>query len=535
MQLSNNRGGVHSRCGVSIQLLARRLTVHARADRNLSLEAERRVVRGDDPAGGELLVDEVLGPRGWAAGHGTLRNLAVDTVAEELVRAASEVASDDVLAGNLQKLGLESLGVLAEAGRVLSHEVGHDTRVLRGGHRGTGQEVDDVVASVPGAENLLARCEDVNALTDVGEGRNLVLDVDGADGDNVRVGTTKVGGGGTASIGAVVSSSNGDVDASVNGRENGLVNRVGKSLQTPRHAHDGTDEARFALALLVVVEDPVHSGDGVGRGSGSIVTKDLDGDDVCVLGNAELGSGSGTGNVGAVTITISSSRCEGETLGGASTKDGVRDTDTGVDNVDINTSTEVGVFEGVGEVLAGWVTRGTSSVGGTLQAPRCTGLLSHERLDLGGLVDHLDFGEVAEELDALGGSVHDNRAPLGVIHDIENTVVVSMPSNLVKQRLGLRNLVLVEHDNDLLRVGGVVGAGGILGKTNQAILNLLGGGEGFHILGGRGSNGIGEGDRKGGDSKGSPHVGLGGQREKESGSAGYGCRKCRRERKVWLS
>lgn len=314
------------------------------------------MVRADDPAGLKVLVNEALGPRSRAAGHGASLNLGVDTIAEKQVGAAAERAGDDILAADLEELSLERLGVLTEGGRVLGHEIGHDARVLGRSHRSAGEEIDDIVSDVPGADDLLTRREDINALADVGEGRDLVLDVDRANSNDIRVGTTKVSGGRATSISAVVSGSNGNVDVSVEGGEDCLVDGVCGARETPRHAHDGTDEAGLGLALLVVVEYPVHSGDGVGRGTGTVITENLDSNDVGILGNAKLGSSSGTGNVGTVTIAVSSSVSERKALGGTTAEDGMRDTDTSIDDVDIDTGTKLGIVEGVGEVLAGGVT-----------------------------------------------------------------------------------------------------------------------------------------------------------------------------------
>lgn len=171
--------------------------------------------------GDNIVLDKALG------------NVSVDAIAEEEVRAAGEVTGDVVLAGGSEKFGLEGGGVLAEACNVLGHEDGHDTRGVGAGHGGAGEEVDDVVAGGPGAEDLLARGVDVNAAAVVGEAGDLVVDVDGADSYNVRVGTAEMGGSASAGVLAVVSSGNGDVDASLRGTGNDLVDGVGKALETP--------------------------------------------------------------------------------------------------------------------------------------------------------------------------------------------------------------------------------------------------------------------------------------------------------------
>lgn len=171
--------------------------------------------------GDNVVLDEALG------------DVSVDAVAEEQVRATGEVTRDVVLAGGSEELGLEGGGVLAEACNVLGHEDGHDTSGVGAGHRGTREEVDDVVAGGPGAEDLLAGGVDVDATTVVGEAGDFVLDVDGADGYDVGVCAAEMGGCATAGVLSVVSSGNGDVNASLGGTGNDFVDGVGKALETP--------------------------------------------------------------------------------------------------------------------------------------------------------------------------------------------------------------------------------------------------------------------------------------------------------------
>jgi len=142
-------------------------------------------------------------------------NVAINTVAEEEVCASGGVTLDITLAGSLEELGLEGGGVLTKSGDILGHEGGHDTSDVRASHGSTREEVDDSVASGPGAENLLTGSVDVYALTNVGEGRDLVVDVDRADSDDVGVLATEVSRGATASVNTVVTGGNRNVDASL--------------------------------------------------------------------------------------------------------------------------------------------------------------------------------------------------------------------------------------------------------------------------------------------------------------------------------
>lgn len=50
--------------------------------------------------------------------------------------------------------------------------------------------------------------------------------------------------------------------------------------------------------------------------------------------------------------------------------------------------------------------------------------------------------------------------------------------------------------------------GGVLGEADQTILDLLGGGQGLDVLGGRLGNGIGVRGRKGDNGKGRSHLEL---------------------------
>jgi hypothetical protein len=260
------------------------------------LEPDRRVLRVDEPL---LRVLEVVDDIGSACSRATAPvgddvvldkasgDIAVDTVAEKQVGGSGSATNNLVLPSSLEKLLLERSRVLAKAGNVLGHEYGHHTGGVGASHRGTGKEVDNVVTSAPGAEDLLTRGEDVDALANVGEGRNLVLDVDRANSDDVRVGSTKLSRSRAASVGTIVTSSNRNVNASLAGSLNHLVDCLGSSLQTPRHAHDRTDETGLGLALLVVGHDEIHTGNGVGRRTRAVIAEDLDSNDVGTLGNTK--------------------------------------------------------------------------------------------------------------------------------------------------------------------------------------------------------------------------------------------------------
>jgi hypothetical protein len=147
---------------------------------SLSLETKLRVTGVKLKA---LVDGDVFGHDGGCAGCGrtvqtavfrndivlgkALGDVAVDTVAKKQVGASTSVTSEFALASSCKQLGLERLGVLAKTSNILSHKDSHHTGVVGGGHRSTGEEVDDVVASAPGAKDLLTRAVDVDALADV--------------------------------------------------------------------------------------------------------------------------------------------------------------------------------------------------------------------------------------------------------------------------------------------------------------------------------------------------------------------------------
>jgi hypothetical protein len=162
----------------------------------------------------------------------TPAGVALGTIAEEQVGASTRATGDFALTGSFKKLGLERTGVLAES-RVLSHEVSHNTSSVGACHRGTREGVNDSVASAPRADNLLTRSVDVNALSDVGKRRDLVINVDRANSDDVGVCTTKTGGSTKAGICAFVSSGNRNMDTRLVGTSNNIVDSPGPALKTP--------------------------------------------------------------------------------------------------------------------------------------------------------------------------------------------------------------------------------------------------------------------------------------------------------------
>jgi hypothetical protein len=472
---------------------------HVNAADSDALKPNRGVVGDNDP----LLEVTVLSGTGGASSTAAaaLRNdvvldqtrssAAIGTVAEEQVGAATEAARDLAGTGSLEELLLEGSRVLTKVGGVLGDESGHNTGGVRASHGSTREEVDDVVAGAPGAENLLTRGVDVDALADVGESGDLVVNVDS---DDVGVAATEVSWGGAACIDAVVTGGNRDMNTGIAGSLDDFVNGGSSSLETPRHAHDGADEARLSLALLVVLENPIHALNGIRGRAGAIVTKNLNSDDVRALGNAKLSATGGTSSVGAVTITIDRRGKSSKPLGTATGKNSVGCSYTSVNDVDIDTGTEALVGESVGEVLGLGRTCCASFAGDALQAPWCSSLLA-EGLDLSLLLNDGDLGVFGKGFCVGVANVKDQDLDVGVIGLPLDYIALALKLQFVEVLLNtapLSSLVALEGNDVLLGLGGVVTKPGRL-----VVDDTLSGGE----------DGGGE-SQKTGDGKGSPHVEL---------------------------
>jgi hypothetical protein len=475
---------------------------HVNAADSDALEPDRRVVRDNDP----LLEVTVLSGTGGASSTAAaaLRNdvvldktgssATVGTVAEKQVGAATKAASDLASTGSLEELLLEGSRVLAKVGGVLSNESGHNTGGVRASHGGTGEEVDDGVACVPGAKDLLTGGIDVNALADVRESGDLVLDVHRADSDDVGVGTTKMSGSRTTSIRTIVAGSNRDVKTGLAGTLNDIVNGCSSSLKTPRHAHDRTNKPRLGLALVVVGNDPIHTLDGVRGRARSIITEDFDSNDVGALSNAELSATSSTSGMGAVTITINLGSSSGEALGGATSKNSVGCSYTSINDVDVDTGTEALVGEVVGEVLSLRAARRANFARDAFQAPWCSSLCS-KGLDLSLLLNYIDLGVFSKGFGVGVANVKDqdlNRSVVGFPLDYIIVVQEFQLFEVLLNTTELSSLVALEGNDVLLGLGGVVAELG-----NLVVDDALSGGED--------SGGESQKTRNG---EGSPHVEL---------------------------
>lgn len=239
---------------------------------------------------------------------------------------------------------------------------------MGGGHRGTADGVDGVLAANPGGLDVGARGEDVSALSIVGEVRAAVAELSGTDGDGL-LGSS---GGVVAGIGVVVAGGDSEVNTSIDGGVHNSIESLGLAT-TKRHVGDGALEA-LALAILgslnllsVGSGSPLNTLDNVGHGTGAVGAKNLDGVDVGLLGDTVLLASDGAGAVSAVTVAISILVTRGDGLSplGTALEVDVVDVGAGVDNVGINTFTSIlGV-----EVLVICAEAKGLAVGDTSQTP----------------------------------------------------------------------------------------------------------------------------------------------------------------------
>ena len=154
--------------------------------------------------------------------------------------------------------------------------------------------------------------------------------------------------------------------------------------------------------------DWVNSSSHSRGGTGARGREDLNGDDVRLLGDAVSERGDGAGAVSAVAVTIGSLANERGTPLGASTELDVGGENTGVEDIDIDTSTG-SIIVSVRERSAGSVlVAQSSSLCDTLQAPgrvgpwmwvsgRCRGESNHSLLGCEGVED----GVLSNSLDLI--------------------------------------------------------------------------------------------------------------------------------------
>jgi hypothetical protein len=203
---------------------------------------------------------------------------------------------------------------------------------MRRGHGGTGEGGNSLLGANVGGENVETRAKDVDTLSVVGEVGSSIGEGRGTNGDGILSGSRGV----VASIGIVVTSSNGKVNASLDSSVDGKIK--GRRLATTkRHIGGRTLESLGVLLDLLGVRlgGKLDTSNNVGHGSGTVRSKDLDGDDVGLLGNTVLGATNSTRTVGSVTVSILVGIARGNSLTplGSASEVVVSDIDTGVNNV----------------------------------------------------------------------------------------------------------------------------------------------------------------------------------------------------------
>lgn len=234
--------------------------------------------------------------------------------------------------------------LLGSKGRVIGglegDVVGQQTGNVGGGHGGTRDGVDSVLAADPGRQDVQARSKYVSALSEVGEVGTLISESGSTDGD----GLLSSSGGVVASIGIVIASSDGEVDTSIDGGIDSEVQSAGATA-TETHVGNATLEALLAsLGLLdVSLGSPLNTLDDVGHSAGAVGAEDLDGIDVGLLSNTVLLTGNSARAVSTVTVSILISIALGDSLApvGATFKVNVRGVGAGIDDVRIDTLTTI--------------------------------------------------------------------------------------------------------------------------------------------------------------------------------------------------
>jgi len=255
--------------------------------------------------------------------------------------SASQI--NNVLGGAIKEPRQDLAGVES---RGLGEDDGSSSGDVRGGHGGTADGVGSGVAGVPGTLDELARSGDVGARTEVGEGRALVSGAatllnDGGSNHGDRL--IRAGGAEVASIGIAVTGGNSLDDAGISGSIGSVVHGLDVA-STEGHVGDGSP------AGPPVVHGPLDARNDAGPGAGTTAAQDLDGDDGGVLGKTVLGTSHSAGYVSAVTVAVivvvvtnSVGSPDSTTLNELV----VGNSDTSVDDEDINTSSLVLVAVGI--------------------------------------------------------------------------------------------------------------------------------------------------------------------------------------------
>lgn len=246
--------------------------------------------------------------------------------------------------GNESLLQLLGGDLLDSKGRVIGglqgDVVGQQTSNVGGGHGGTRDGVDSVLAADPGGEDVQAGGKDISALSVVGEVGTLISESGGTDGDGLLSSSGRV----AASIGVVIASSNGEVDTGIDSGVNSKIESAGGTTAQTHVGNTALEALLASLGLLdVSLSRPLNTLDNIGHGAGAVGAQDLDGVDAGLLGNTVLLTGDGARAVSTVTVAILISITFGDGLApvGTTLKVDVVGVGTGVDDVRIDTLTAV--------------------------------------------------------------------------------------------------------------------------------------------------------------------------------------------------
>lgn len=182
---------------------------------------------------------------------------------------------------------------------------------MGGGHASSGDGVGGRRRADPGRQDAHTRGEDVEAGAKVGPASTDVLAVGRADGDGVWCGGGRVVGG----VLAVVASSHDDGHTGANGRGHSGVDGSGVRA-SKGHGEDGLVCDALGLG---VGSNPLDTGNDARVGARSGRVKNLNSDEVGLVGDTVGGAADSTSAVGAVSVLVSVGRAGDEVRSPGST------------------------------------------------------------------------------------------------------------------------------------------------------------------------------------------------------------------------
>lgn len=354
-------------------------------------------------------------------------------------------------AGDEASLGKSNDAVGKGSGGLLaleSKKVGSETGNVRGSHGSTRDGVGAGGAADPGGEDADTGSEDVDNRAVVGEGGHAIAGVTGTNGEGSGLG----GRGDVGSVLGLVASSNSHEET---GRDSVCDSGVDSSglATTQRHAADSTGRA---AAGLVIVDGEVDARDHTRVGTRAISAQNTDAEELGLLSNTVGLAADGTSAVSAVAVAISvaAGSIVGD-RGSAALEIGVGSVDTSVNDVDTGAGTSRGVV-GVGSRAAGLPGDTAETPGGTglsgvgLLLELESTLLSPAGLHNGILLDVLNTGEPAEDLNDVVGDLTSDTPPVADLEDLVGIAVQEGKSPVDN----VLNGIILELDDVLSGNGG---------------------------------------------------------------------------------